>query len=288
MLALDSTTTTTTTTTTTLPPTTTTTTTTTPPSSTTAAAAAAAASYALSADGTLQLRRDDQPSTTMELADGSAVRVRALPVCGRDHCLALGLAGEVLSWATGRNGHRLGQLGRTDAEKALFAPRQVELPDGAKAASVAAGELHSAVIDERRRLWVFGSDRWLQLGQNVLWQRGAVWQRRPVRVGGALADEAVVDVACGGDHTLALDERGQVWAWGTGQHGQLFGASERPFTAPPTVSRALTGGSGAAAVAATASCSCARRRAGGVACSGRCSERETQLLRCRMGLEALQ
>ena len=36
---------------------------------------------------------------------------------------------------------------------------------------------------------------------------------------------------------LALTEGGQVWAFGTGQDGQLFGASDKQFTAAPRVSR---------------------------------------------------
>ena len=233
--------------------------------------------YTVAADGTLAV--DAQPL--------AGVRVQSLPSCGLDHCVALGLAGEVFSWATGREGHRFGQLGwgKAGGSSELYTPRKVELP--ALATAVAAGACHSAVIDEQRQLWVFGSDRWFQLGQNKPWSRGSIVQRAPVRVGGGVGATPVVGVACGEDHTLALDDKGQVWAWGRGEHGQLFGAAGRQFTAPPKPSSSLTGREGAVAVAAAGHCSCSRL-VGSAAprCTGKCSERARQLLLSQMGLVA--
>ena len=102
----------------------------------------------------------------------------------------------------------------------------------------------------------------------------------------ALDGRLVTDVACGADHTVALDAQHNVWAWGRGEHGQLFGAANRPFTAPPTISKALSGtaggegggGSGGAAIAAwiataveaRGNCSCAVGRDGTRWCVGKC------------------
>ena len=237
-----------------------------------------------SKSSTCRLSVDASP---LQTGDGSALRVRSLPSCGLGHCLALGLAGEVFSWATSREGHRFGQLGHAeDKTGALYKPRRIELPDGAAASTVSAGAMHSAVVDEHKRLWVFGSDRWTQLGQNVLWKKGAVWQRTPVQVGGELAAERVVDAACGRDHTLALTEGGQVWAFGTGQDGQLFGAADKQFTAAPRVSRPLTGPHGAAKVAATEHCSCALATAAGagkLTCIGTCPDKARAWLLSQLG-----
>ena len=93
-------------------------------------------------------------------------------------------------------------------------------------------------------------------------------------------------VACGEDHTLALDDEGRVWAWGRGEHGQLFGAADRQFTAPPKPSSVLTGREGAVAVAAAGHCSCSRLVGGATPrCTGKCSQRARQLLLCQMGLD---
>ena len=43
----------------------------------------------------------------------------------------------------------------------------------------------------------------------------------PIRVGGALRGVKVVEVACGGEHTLARTATGHTYAWGSGQYGQL-------------------------------------------------------------------
>ena len=115
--------------------------------------------YSISTDGSLSV--DSQPLSP-------PLRVSSLPSCGTSHCMALSRAGEVFSWATGRDSNRFGQLGwgTTASDVDLYSPRRVELPRGASATAVAAGACHSAVIDEDKRLWIFGSDRWLQLGQD--------------------------------------------------------------------------------------------------------------------------
>jgi len=69
----------------------------------------------------------------------------------------------------------------------------------------------------------------------------------------ALSNVRVVDVACGADHTVALDSHNNVWAWGRGEHGQLFGSTNRPFTAPPTMAAKL---SPAVAIAAAGNGTC--------------------------------
>jgi len=98
---------------------------------------------------------------------------------------------------------------------------------------------------------------WTQLGQPVMWKRGAVWQREPKDVPSLVAaGTRIVDVACGTDHTIALDEQSNVWAWGRGEFGQLFGATKRPFTSPPAISPVLSA-STVRHVLAVGHCSCA-------------------------------
>ena len=57
-----------------------------------------------------------------------------------------------------------------------------------------------------------------------------------------LVPEAVVAVAAGNYHTLALAESGNVWAWGGNDQGQLgIGPDEEKATEPRLV-KALQGG----------------------------------------------
>ena len=211
-------------------------------------------------------------------------RLRAAPRCGVGHCLALTVAGDVLSWATARGGNRFGQLGQGAGASGLYEPKRVLLPAGVAGAVVSAGETHSAIADTTGVVWTFGCDRWLQLGQNTLWKDGAVWRRTPVRVDGDLAGRRIIDCACGRDHTLALADDGRALAWGRGEHGQLFGASRRPFTAAPGISSILSQG-GSTRIAAHNNCSCALLSTGRVVCIGQCGA--TEKAKCANILGAL-
>ena len=216
--------------------------------------------YEVDRDGNVRV---DDSCTTAPLPDIRLPRLKSLPRCGAGHCLAVAAdGGQAISWATNRVGHRFGQLGQQERDSNLYDPKRVELPGGIEVAVVAAGENHSAVVDENGGLWMFGCDRWLQLGQNVLWKNGAVWRRTPTRVGGELAGKHVVDAACGRDHSLALTADGRVFAWGRGEHGQCFGSSRRPFTSPPTVSSTLSQRGSVTRVAAHNNCSVSLAAAG--------------------------
>ena len=112
----------------------------------------------------------------------------------------------------------------------------------------------------------------------MLWAKGCVWQRTPKIVPSLRARGVqVTQAACGADHTLALDVRGSVWAFGRGEHGQLFGASRKVFTAPPSesweLSRAQGIGSDVVRVSAAGNCSCAYFAEDVVRCIGQCKRR---------------
>ena len=121
-------------------------------------------------------------------------------------------------WRFGQLGHG---AGATAAES--YEVRRVAMPaEAAPIAVAAAGDQHSAFVDADGAVWACGLDRWTQLGQPALWSKGAVWHKTPRKVA-ALDGTRIVDVDCGSDHTIALDEQRRVWAWGRGEHGQLFG-----------------------------------------------------------------
>ena len=75
--------------------------------------------------------------------------------------------------------------------------RSVALPTASgRIVAAAVGDAHSAFVSDQGELLVCGSDRWLQLGQDLLWAKGAVWQRSPQPVRKLLGTK-VVGVACG-------------------------------------------------------------------------------------------
>jgi len=198
--------------------------------------------YHLTTDGTVSVS-DAGAKKALPPIEPALPKLDALS-CGASHCVAVARAlGRAYSWATDATGNRFGQLGIASAERAVpYALRHVAMPEGPGrvVVGVAAGDCHSAFVTEAGELYVCGSDRWLQLGQPVLWSQGKVWQREPTIVPKLGEETRVVSAAGGSDHTLALDVEGRVWAFGRGEHGQCFGEHTRPFTAAPTISAALT------------------------------------------------
>eukprot|EP00965_Chrysotila_dentata_P191917 6174854-Pleurochrysis_carterae.AAC.1 len=213
----------------------------------------------------------ETPSATGESSGVSD----ASTACGAAHCLRIE-AGKVFSWKTATHGDRFGQCGWGKCiqvpSQPLFEQHQVALPPEAREpVRVAASDSHSAVVDSSGEIWLFGCDRWLQLGQATIWKGGSVWRNSPVRLGKPVACSRFVDAALGEDHTLALCEDGNVWAWGRGEHGQLFGEAKRPFTSPPVLSAVLSGKT--VGIGAAQHCSCRQRADGVQTCVGSCSTR---------------
>uniref|UniRef100_G1QE38 X-linked retinitis pigmentosa GTPase regulator n=1 Tax=Myotis lucifugus TaxID=59463 RepID=G1QE38_MYOLU len=80
---------------------------------------------------------------------------------------------------------------------------------------LACGDEHTAVITENKKLYMFGSNNWGQLG---LGSKSAVCKPTCVK---ALKPENVKHVACGRNHTLVSTEGGKVYAVGGNNEGQL-------------------------------------------------------------------
>ena len=213
------------------------------------------------------------PGSTQIISDGHPA------ACGKHHCVYADALGAAFSWARDHKAVRFGALGwGRDREKSveIQQAQRMAVPSSASAiVEVAAGDAHTALVDKDGALFMCGSDRWLQLGQDAFWSKGHVWQREPTLVASLQRNGVkVVSAACGADHTLALDTEGRVWGFGYGEHGQLFGDGQRPFTSPPTISAALSllSDGGAAKVWAHGHCSCALGRVSGLwKCYGKCA-----------------
>ncbi|XP_023218340.1 E3 ubiquitin-protein ligase HERC2-like isoform X1 [Centruroides sculpturatus] len=131
---------------------------------------------------------------------------------GGKHCLALSSEGEVYSWGEGDDG-KLGHGNKSSCER----PRIIESLRGKEVADIACGGAHSACITSSGELYTWGKGRYGRLGHG-----DSEDQLRPKLVE-ALANFAVVDVACGsGDaQTLCITDDDCVWSWGDGDYGKL-------------------------------------------------------------------
>lgn len=145
---------------------------------------------------------------------------------GRDHALMCTVGGRL--YAMGRNTHaQLGIAGYT-GDAATWQP--VPLPHGAAAVHCYAGPLHSAVIDDRGSLYLFGDDSALQCSGGGApdatasaadaTARPAV--RSPLRwtaLDGVPGGGCVRAAACGSNFTWILTTHGQVYQQGRGPAG---------------------------------------------------------------------
>ena len=125
----------------------------------------------------------------------------------------------LLSW--GQNS--CGQLGFGDFTPRIF-PRAVEYFRSARLTKVVCGSRSTLALDADGKVfaWGKGEDGTLGLGD-----RSTVLTPRLVE---AVLRQPIAEMTCRGAHVLALTEKGQLWAWGRNEDGQL--GTRRTVQAP--------------------------------------------------------
>jgi alpha-tubulin suppressor-like RCC1 family protein len=141
---------------------------------------------------------------------------------GGDHSVAFYNNSTVRTW--GYNG--FGQLGN---DSTIFSNKPVKPADIAEnvqlsgVTAVAAGALHSLALRSDGTVWAWGDNSMGQLGVPITSTADGKWYRKipvPVSVSGAPLS-GIVAIAANGNHALALDSFGTVWAWGMNIAGQV-------------------------------------------------------------------
>lgn len=153
------------------------------------------------------------------LGDDSAVEARAVPEIisgisdvqtiagGEDFSLFLKTDGTV--WSIGKNSN--GQLGDgTTVDKNI--PVQVKNLTGV--IKIEAGYNRAYAIKSDGTVWAWGSNAGRQLGINSEVENQLDPIQMPMLSG-------IIEIAAGSTHTLALENDGTVWAWGSNRFGQL-------------------------------------------------------------------
>jgi len=150
-------------------------------------------------------------------------RFNALEIsCGWGHTAAVIDNGDVYTWGVGE----YGALGISDSETQWF-PVQMGFVENSKvyAKNVSCGTRHTAIVDDKGRLFVCGAGDAGQLGTG-----NRDRQLQPVHV--SAIKENIVQSACGIFHTLALTSTGTVYAMGGNNFGQLGIGTKRSSTVP--------------------------------------------------------
>jgi len=137
---------------------------------------------------------------------------------GEYHTIALKEDGDVWAWGLNSSG-QLGDNSTTDSKCPVRVNGEngVGFLTGVKA--IAGGFYHTIALQENGDVWTWGLNNYGQLGDN-----STTNSKFPVRVKGENSIgflTGIKAIAGGGAHTIALQENGDVWAWGLNSSGQL-------------------------------------------------------------------
>lgn len=197
--------------------------------------------------------------------------------CGRNHSLCLTENGTV--FAFGEN--KMGQLGLGNQTEAEPCPAQI-MYNGQPIVKIACGAEFSMIADCKGNLYSFGHPEYGQLGHNsdgkfiaraqriefdceVVPRRVAIFLEK-TKDGQILPVPNVVvrEVACGANHTIALDSQKRVFTWGFGGYGRLGHSEQKDEMVPRLVKLFDFPGRGAVRICAGNTCSFAVNEMGGL------------------------
>ncbi|MBM4055222.1 MAG: RCC1 repeat- and reductase domain-containing protein [Planctomycetes bacterium] len=162
-------------------------------------------------------RSDDNDKPGKVIVEDEEV-VFASVAAGENHSLALSSSGEVWAWGENDDG-QLGDNSTNESDTPLkidsFYFEPTDENDTVIATAIAAGKNHSLALLPDGSVYAWGSNENGQLGQSFLTE-----SLIPLKVE-ELSDTVIVAIAAGDDHSLALSEDGEVYAWGSNKKGQL-------------------------------------------------------------------
>ncbi|KAG0450342.1 hypothetical protein HPP92_020990 [Vanilla planifolia] len=165
-------------------------------------------------DGSKALRRD----ITIPQRCAPKLSVRQV-AAGGTHSVVLTQEGHVWTW---------GQPWPPGDIKQIYMPVRVQGLERVRL--IAVGAFHNLSLLEDGVLWAWGNNEYGQLGTGDTQPRS-----QPILVQG-LSGLTLVDIAAGGWHSTVITNKGEVYAWGRGEHGRLgFGDDKSSKMVPQKV-----------------------------------------------------
>ena len=138
----------------------------------------------------------------------------------QNHSLAIDAKGQVYSWGEDISGQLgRGETGRNDCSKTEDCRLDIGAIDGIdNAVMVAAGYKHNLVLTKDGSVWAFGANTQGQLGNAT-----TINSSTPVKVDFSAAADIghIVQVVASASSSYALDDKGQVWGWGSDAYANL-------------------------------------------------------------------
>jgi regulator of chromosome condensation len=193
--------------------------------------------------------------------------------CGDGVTFAITTTGQVFGCGTFRSNE--GILGFS--REGEIAPQLVQVAGLRDVVDIACGAEHALALDRQGRVFAWGSGQQSQLGRRIV-ERTRVHGLRPTPV--AFPRAKIVAIGSGNYHSFAVDNRGEVWAWGLNSFGETglpdhVGQAEAVIVRPTKVP-ALSG-KGVVAVAGGSHHSLARTETGELLAFGRCDGSQSGL-----------
>jgi alpha-tubulin suppressor-like RCC1 family protein len=150
---------------------------------------------------------------------------------GVNHSLVLTDSGKLYSWGYNDSG-QLGN-GTIDNSPVPTAVDMTGVLNGATVTQIAAGEYHSLALTDDGKVHSWGAGAFGQLGNGQAYLNATT----PVDVVsyGALDGKAVIQIAAGYSHSLALTSDGGLYSWGANDSGQLGDGTKNFSKAPVAV-----------------------------------------------------
>ncbi|MGH7217887.1 MAG: IPT/TIG domain-containing protein [Candidatus Microsaccharimonas sp.] len=147
---------------------------------------------------------------------------------GANHSAALASDGIVYTWG-------LGTMIGDDLNTISYVPAVADATNalgGEKVVDIDVGSIHTVAVTEDGKMYAWGTNTRGQLGDSSTTARYA-----PVAVTttGALGEKAIVAISAGSEHTVAVAEDGQMYAWGFNSSGRLGDGTLAQRTAPVAV-----------------------------------------------------
>jgi alpha-tubulin suppressor-like RCC1 family protein len=139
--------------------------------------------------------------------------IRAI-AAGNNHSLAQDSDSSVWGWGN----NTFGQLGLGSNERSVTFASPILSLRGMGIKAIAAGGDHSFALDSENNVWAWGANDRGQLGIS-----SSVLQRNvPVKLDHfPQPNTRITRIAAGARHSLAIDSRGNLWAWGANESGEL-------------------------------------------------------------------
>ncbi|XP_053991691.1 uncharacterized protein LOC128883402 isoform X2 [Hylaeus volcanicus] len=95
-----------------------------------------------------------------------------------------------------------------------------------KSVNHSGGRVYSCGLGNNGRLGFFKTDKSIETEEHDSW-----FTYKPIRVGFP-NKEKIIRISCGSDHSLAISQHGELFAWGVGQYGNLGTGNTKDVTCP--------------------------------------------------------